>query len=787
MSSLHNNLYNNLNRGNNVSEGTNNQNMLPKIGKSFNIILGFIILIFFIVSILALFKPSLFTTTNGMTMTDEMIATNITLIVSFILIISGLLVFFLPSLADVKKFLFQIKNIVFIVLYTIFTILFFSLMPSSIMNQYGIFITPATMLISFVLFVFGFKTNYSNNFNVNYERIKSVILFLCFIFTLFVYYSSNTGGFVQEYFGSSLIITIMLAFFSFLYIIIVLSIPTNGLSSSGSKGPENFLNYFTKFSVYGTMSFVVYLIIITCGIIYLKGGFNSSASSSNTTNSNGSNPYYGKNPDFNNANNVSNQLNTNYQDPNLSSMFDAPPSENKSEIEFSFTKANSKNNFSFGIPLPNSYVETSSLNIASGIPLGGQQPTGNDSTSFNEGFKGFEGFTSNSATNSTNNQSTLAIAIIFVLITSIFFGVALVINLFPESSTVGITSNLSTYKRALLIIFGVILSGLFISWIVYYSQHLTGQTSITSFVLNLLLVIVILILIYKTFVVQLPMGNSHKNGFFSLIINLLLYIPCLFSELFEAGVTIFTGQNYSNLATSLLLIVIAVLLMVAYFELPSLESRISLQGGQQIINKPVNLNVISPLSTYEDLNGNTDVKYEYGISAWFFIDAMPPNTNESYSKYTSIFNYGNKPNVSYNSSENKLKVTMEQITRTITPNEGANSKKDYTDTTIQEVIYEKEGILLQKWNNIIINYSGGTLDVFLNNQLMKSVNGIVPYMKLDSLTCGSENGLMGGICNVVYFKEPITTTQMYYLYNMVKDKTPPITNNSNKTIISVSK
>jgi hypothetical protein len=518
----------------------------------------------------------------------------------------------------------------------------------------------------------------------------------------------------------------------------------------------------------------------------LKGGFNS-ASSSNNTNSNVSNPYYGKTPDYNNevdnttsqANNVSNTLNTNFQGTVLDSMFDMPPSENKSEIEFSFSKANSKNNFSFGIPLPSSYVENSSLNIASGIPLGG---TDTGSTSFNEGF------TSGGSTDSYEYKpNTLAIAIIFVLITSIIFGVSLIINLFPESGTVGVSNNLSTYKRSLLMVFGVILSGLLISWIVYYSQHLAGQSSITSFVLNLFLVIVILILIYKTFVVQLPVGNSYKNGFFSLIINLFLYIPCLFSDLFEAFVSIFTGQNYSNLASSVLLIIIAVLLLVAYFELPSLESKISLQGGKQIINKPVNLNLQTPLLSYEDLNGNADPKYEYGISAWFFIDSMPPNTNPSYSKYTSILNYGNKPNISYNSSENKLKVTMEQISRTITPNSGSNTKKDYTDTTTQEIIYEKEGILLQKWNNIIINYSGGTLDVFLNNELMKSVNGIVPYMKMDSLMCGSENGLMGGICNVIYFTNPITTTQMYYLYNMVKDKTPPIANNSNKTIISVSK
>ena len=58
-------------------------------------------------------------------------------------------------------------------------------------------------------------------------------------------------------------------------------------------------------------------------------------------------------------------------------------------------------------------------------------------------------------------------------------------------------------------------------------------------------------------------------------------------------------------------------------------------------------------------------------------------------------------------------------------------------------------------------------------------------MTLDNLTIGEDNGINGRICNVVYFKSPLTTSKMYILYNMVKDKTPPITTEANKTIIKI--
>jgi uncharacterized membrane protein YGL010W len=45
----------------------------------------------------------------------------------------------------------------------------------------------------------------------------------------------------------------------------------------------------------------------------------------------------------------------------------------------------------------------------------------------------------------------------------------------------------------------------------------------------------ILTLLYKIFYVKLPSNevNRRKNSFFDLIISIILYIPCIFSGLFE--------------------------------------------------------------------------------------------------------------------------------------------------------------------------------------------------------------------------------------------------------------
>jgi hypothetical protein len=295
----------------------------------------------------------------------------------------------------------------------------------------------------------------------------------------------------------------------------------------------------------------------------------------------------------------------------------------------------------------------------------------------------------------------------------------------------------------------------------------------------MLIVIIVLSLIYKTINVKLPAGNSNKNAFFDMIINLIFYIPCLFTDLFDYATKASTGKPDSSILTSLLVLVVTILLFVVYFKMPSIFNIINLQGGEQLVNKPVYTDTEYSLGNYEELNGSENFDYQYAISFWVYIDAAPPNTNPSYSQYTSLLNFGGKPNVLYNGKSNTLMITMQQKDlKKVT-----NNKLFDFDENGNRIIYRNDNMLLQKWNNIIINYSGGVLDIFLNGELVKSDIGVIPYHTIDNLTIGQDDGIKGGICNVVYFKRALNSSNIYYLYNMEKDKKLPVLNYNNETII----
>lgn len=385
-----------------------------------------------------------------------------------------------------------------------------------------------------------------------------------------------------------------------------------------------------------------------------------------------------------------------------------------------------------------------------------------------------------------NDKYTSTLIIILSLIICIVWVSSLIVNLFPEVKTGNIFSssnaNLNTFKKSLLVLFGFIISGIFIAWLAYSIQNHSGTSGIISFILTLLLIIVIGALVFNLFSAEYPLGNSKKSNLISLLSNSLFYIPCLVSNLSTSIMSLFSKPDTSKTLSSILLLVTIIVLLFFYLKSPSIQDKIILQGGKLLINQPTYTDKLYNLASYEMLNNTDKFNYQYAISFWTFFDANPPNTNVAANKFTSILNYGNKPNILYRSSTNTLMITMEQ--KGMDPN---NNKLIDFDENGNRIILKTDKILLQKWNNIVINYSGGTLDIFLNNELIKSAIEVVPYMTLDTLSVGENEGYIGGICNLVYFNKPLTSAYMYYIYNTAKLSNPPVFGESNESIISVFK
>lgn len=302
---------------------------------------------------------------------------------------------------------------------------------------------------------------------------------------------------------------------------------------------------------------------------------------------------------------------------------------------------------------------------------------------------------------------------------------------------------------ASLIICGVIIG--IIMAIIYSSGGTSPITSGIFTALNVVFGIGVLVL------VATQISKAKDDSLLALVFNTIMYIPCLILDVINA----IKKEYKSTTPTAVMVLGFDVALYFVIWVLPKINQYLFDVPGQQLINEPVYTDQAKVLGNYENLvedGSGVDPKwkYNYALSSWIYINPQPPNTGEQYTTYTSLLNYGNKPNILYKADTNTLMITMK-------------IKND--DETI---IYKSNDFLLQKWNNIIVNYDGGTLDVFINNKLVVSKDSVVPYMSFDQITSGATNGIQGGICNVKYYKRVLNISEIHQIYNSVKNKDPPI-------------
>jgi hypothetical protein len=322
--------------------------------------------------------------------------------------------------------------------------------------------------------------------------------------------------------------------------------------------------------------------------------------------------------------------------------------------------------------------------------------------------------------------------------------------------------------------------------------------------------------------------NAPGRKFTTLVLKFIMFLPCLLVDFVE-----YVKYEF-NLTTKPVWILMGVegLLVALVFLLPILFDKALSYDGLKLLNAPVNLNIEQTIGVYDQLYKHTKndkrektpkaddykedenifdqtqtpeytdpnmpknqylawiykklknpswlklnfkvhpqytdtglqkFRYTYALSGWFNINPQPPNTNSAYGKYTNILNYGKKVSLEYNGKKNSLRV-MAAV---------AADSSDVANKNQLVQVYETKNIIYQKWNNIVINYDEGFIDVFLNGDLVGSISGVAPYMEFDSIKTGANGGIYGGICNVAYYESVLSKRTIILNYKALRSKDEP--------------
>jgi hypothetical protein len=156
----------------NTNKNINTENLIPKLNNSyFFIFLTGLIILLIVMMFLIFFNVNLSDSKS-----EQQTISEIFIVLFFSLLIVGLCILYLPSLKNFKELFLQIGNVTYVILYTIFAILFYTMVPTDILNNYSYIINPLILGLGALSFYKGSTQNYIEKFNVNYERIKMIIL-----------------------------------------------------------------------------------------------------------------------------------------------------------------------------------------------------------------------------------------------------------------------------------------------------------------------------------------------------------------------------------------------------------------------------------------------------------------------------------------------------------------------------------------------------------------------------------------------------------------------------------
>ena len=274
---------------------------------------------------------------------------------------------------------------------------------------------------------------------------------------------------------------------------------------------------------------------------------------------------------------------------------------------------------------------------------------------------------------------------------------------------------------------------------------------------NVILIAGAIALVYK--VLSSTILNSFKKTKSAgmLLINVIMYIPCMITDIFERihkEIKITPSVTYTILLIEAIVLGMGIILpiVITYLvekngvilqkepiylhnrsviaSVPQLKPKdVSIRSGLGDDDKKQNYN----LKSFFGFTPEKEVDYNYSITSWIRINPQPPNARANGNDFIKILSYDGKPDIYYNPQYNRIEVRV---------------KNDNGEET---VVYGSDDFPLQRWNHFVLNFNSGTLDVFINGELIISQPGLLTRMTRKPIVVGDDNGVQGGIRDVMYF------------------------------------
>jgi len=363
---------------------------------------------------------------------------------------------------------------------------------------------------------------------------------------------------------------------------------------------------------------------------------------------------------------------------------------------------------------------------------------------------------------------------VFLLATPIIICAAILMNVWSNKSAM---MSFALLIVALLVLFAGI----------YGFMNVKG-TSLVVVQYFMFLTVGLIIIVGLAIIANVSLNYLNQmEGWAGFIAKMVFFIPCMFSDFLQY----LLAQFHMTPNIVFVLFVLEALLIAGYFYLPQFFKKSFVSNGKVLASKPIFLDetqdlasanalAIPPLQSKSIMPNETDMyRRNYALSMWIMVNAQQP-TNHSYAKPTTIFSYANTPDYT---GKRSVKPMIQYMNGPDTDHRDkyiiyfANYPDDTPYSANQSNQRFEISLPAQKWNQFVFNYNRNVVDLFINGKLARTfhLEGNMPtYDASDKIVTGSENGLYGAICSVIYHNTPLTKAQIANTYTIMSAYNPPV-------------